>query len=149
MKNNLMARLRGQREDEGFTLIELLIVIVILGILAAIVVFSVSGVQNNSKTSACQTNVKTVDTALEAYYAQNSSAASNFNQLVSGGFLHSDQAINAAGTTITEGAYVMHFAANGTSVVDGTSGAGATTPLAGNAGGVWLTGTVPSGCTGA
>ncbi len=33
----------ARREDRGFTLIELLIVIIILGILAAVVVFSVRG----------------------------------------------------------------------------------------------------------
>ena len=62
-------RARAQRSDEGFTLIELLIVIVILGILAAIVVFAVGNSTNQAKTSACQADKKTVETALEAYKA--------------------------------------------------------------------------------
>lgn len=64
-------RSRALREDEGFTLIELLIVIVILGILAAIVVFAVGNSTSQAKTSACNADVKTVETALEAYKANN------------------------------------------------------------------------------
>ena len=57
--------------SEGFTLIELLIVIVIIGILAAIVVFSVSGVQNTAGKNACNQNVNEANTATEAFYATN------------------------------------------------------------------------------
>jgi prepilin-type N-terminal cleavage/methylation domain-containing protein len=56
----------------GFTLVELLVVIVILGILAAVVVFAVGGITNKGKNSACQIEIRTVNTALQAYYAQNS-----------------------------------------------------------------------------
>ena len=69
-----LERLRQRREERGdeggFTLIELLIVIVILGILAAIVVFAVQNLTGQSATAACQGNYKTVETALEAYKAQ-------------------------------------------------------------------------------
>ena len=57
--------------SEGFTLIELLIVIVIIGILAAIVVFSVSGVTNNGAASACKQTLNEAQTAVEAFYANN------------------------------------------------------------------------------
>src|SRR4051812_41769259 len=40
-KRDMYKRLQQSRSEEGFTLIELLIVIIILGILAAIVVFAV------------------------------------------------------------------------------------------------------------
>lgn len=60
---------RRRKNDDGFTLIELLIVIIILGVLAAIVVFSVRGITNNSKQVACETEIGTVETAIEAFYA--------------------------------------------------------------------------------
>jgi general secretion pathway protein G len=61
---------KKMREEEGFTLIELLIVIVILGILAAIVVFSVQGITDKGDSAACSSDVTEVDTAVEAAYAQ-------------------------------------------------------------------------------
>jgi general secretion pathway protein G len=84
----MLARIRATKENEsGFTLIELLIVIVILGVLAGIVVFSVSGITDRGKTSACATTVKTVQVAGEAYYAKNGSYAATAAALVAGGFL--------------------------------------------------------------
>lgn len=69
-----LERLRQRREERGdeggFTLIELLIVIVILGILAAIVVFAVQNLTGQSATAACQAEYKTLETAAEAYKAQ-------------------------------------------------------------------------------
>ena len=59
-----------KNHDEGFTLIELLIVIVILGILAAVVVFAVGGITDRGADSACQADFKTLEVAVEAYYAQ-------------------------------------------------------------------------------
>jgi prepilin-type N-terminal cleavage/methylation domain-containing protein len=54
----------------GFTLIELLIVIVVLGILAAVVVFALSGTGAQSASAACNADAKTVDVAVAAYDAQ-------------------------------------------------------------------------------
>ena len=62
---------RAQRDaDRGFTLIELLIVIVILGILAAVTVFAVRGITGKGNTSACRSDQKTIETAVESYFAQ-------------------------------------------------------------------------------
>lgn len=58
-------------EESGFTLIELLIVIVVLGILAAIVVFALSGVTGKSITAACQSDAKTVGVGVSALQAEN------------------------------------------------------------------------------
>jgi general secretion pathway protein G len=69
MYQNLVKRIN--RDEKGFTLVELLVVIVILGILAAIVVFSVRGITDKGKTSACKTDLNMLVTAEEANFAQN------------------------------------------------------------------------------
>ena len=67
-----------QRTGEGgFTLVELLIVIVILGILAAIVVLAIGGLAGKSKTAACNAESKTIQTAEDAYYASSADAQGN------------------------------------------------------------------------
>jgi prepilin-type N-terminal cleavage/methylation domain-containing protein len=62
---------RAREEESGFTLIELLIVIVILGILAGVVIFSVGGVTDTGEVAACKTDLKTITVAVEAYKAKN------------------------------------------------------------------------------
>ena len=74
----MLAQIRKARQSEsGFTLIELLLVVVILGVLATIVVFSVGGINDTSEEAACRADIKTVLTAQEAYFAQNGSYAAN------------------------------------------------------------------------
>ena len=60
-----------KKQDKGFTLVELLIVIVILGILATVTVFAVRGITDTGQENACDVEQRTLDTAVEAYYAQN------------------------------------------------------------------------------
>lgn len=61
----------GDAFQAGFTLIELLIVIVVLGILAAIVIFSLTGVTGQSYAAACNADGKSIEIAADAYSASN------------------------------------------------------------------------------
>jgi general secretion pathway protein G len=82
MYQRLLTAREARRNEDGFTLIELLIVIVILGVLAGIVVFSVRGISDRGDAAACKANRSAADTAVEAYYAKNGSNPANLAAVV-------------------------------------------------------------------
>lgn len=59
---------RGQKQT-GFTIVELLIVIVVIGILAAITVVAYTGIQTRAKFSANQNGLSQINKAVLAYQA--------------------------------------------------------------------------------
>ena len=77
-----------QKDERGFTLVELLIVIVILCILATVTVFAVRGIADKGQQSACAADGKTLEVAVETYYANGGAAGSATEALlVSGGLI--------------------------------------------------------------
>ncbi len=54
---------------KGFTLIELLIVVVIIGILAAIAIPKFAATKDKAKLAAVKTDIRNIMTAEEAYFA--------------------------------------------------------------------------------
>ena len=70
-----MIKLRNKQQ--GFTIIELLIVIVVIGILAAIVITTYSGIQAKARNAVRQTDIQSIQTQLEAFYSQNGYYPSN------------------------------------------------------------------------
>jgi general secretion pathway protein G len=95
--------------EQGFTLIELLVVIVILGVLAAVVVFAVNGITDRGHSSACKSEVATINTAVQAYYAKKEPnpaypagpLASLGSQLIAAGLLSSSSVVPGATTGYT------------------------------------------------
>ena len=98
-------RLQKQRAagelDEGFTLIELLIVIIVLGILAAVVVFSLGSVTGKSAVAACQADGATVNTAQAAFLAQNPGGSATQANLLA-----------ASSSTLIGGPYLQSWPSN-------------------------------------
>lgn len=69
-KPNLKTQTR-RRGTGGFTLIELLLVLVILGILAAIVVPKFAGRTEQARVTAAKTDISSLGTALDAFEVDN------------------------------------------------------------------------------
>lgn len=66
---------------KGFTLIELMIVVVIIGILAAIAIPKFNDVAESSKRNACRSNMRTIASQEVIYFAGNNEYTSSLLDL--------------------------------------------------------------------
>ena len=74
--------------QKGFTLVEILIVVIILGILAAIVVPQFTEASDDAKQSSMETNLQTLRSQIELYYIKEGSyPATLCGDLVDGNYL--------------------------------------------------------------
>lgn len=64
-------RIRNRRAQSGFTLIEIMVVVVILGILAAIVVPNIMGAPGKARVVKAKQDIRAIESALRQYRLDN------------------------------------------------------------------------------
>jgi type IV pilus assembly protein PilA len=80
----LLQHLNKKKADEGFTLVELLVVVIIIGILAAIALPSFLNQATAAKQSEGRQNISALTRAQQNWRGSNSSFADNFDKLAIG-----------------------------------------------------------------
>ena len=103
---------RVVRDERGFTLIELLIVVVIIGVLAAIAVPVYVGQQNEAKDTAAQSALRTAATAQQLSYARTGEYATAPDGLTAYGFRQGGQPVSF-GPDSTKSSYCMEAPGGG------------------------------------
>jgi prepilin-type N-terminal cleavage/methylation domain-containing protein len=84
MMTNTLKRRRDPGDDDGFTMIEILIVVVVLGILAAVVIFALGGLTGKTAVAACEADGATIATAIADFNAQNPGTNLTMSGLLNG-----------------------------------------------------------------
>jgi prepilin-type N-terminal cleavage/methylation domain-containing protein len=110
-----------QRTRKGFTLIELLIVVVIIGILAAVAIPKFADTKRKAYVSAMKSDLKNMVSTAEAYFSDNNSYAGFTAPVGSAGVVLVMGTADATGWTAT----ATHANATGASCAIGV---GALTP---------------------
>ena len=64
-------RVKSRWIERGFTLIEIMVVVVILGILAAVIIPRISGKPEQAKRTKAITDIKSIETALSLFMLDN------------------------------------------------------------------------------
>ena len=117
-----------KRSSRGFTLVEILIVVIILGILAAIVIPQFTNASSDARTSSVRSTLQTLRSQIELFKIQHGDVppvGTGLIAVMTGKTNPGD--VGAVSTTGTLGPYLQSFPINplnGSSVVGATAAAG-------------------------
>lgn len=100
-----LANIKKLQAEKGFTIVELLIVIVVIGILAAIVIVAYNGIQSRANVTARNTTAENLAKKIEAYNAVKSAYPTYNTASAVGTQLNTvtDSAITGSGIKILAG----------------------------------------------
>jgi len=81
-----------KKRNQGCTIVELLIVIVVVGILALLVITTYSGIQAKARNAKRTSDLKSLQTHIEAFFSQNGyyPSRANMNDTSAGGWVNTN-----------------------------------------------------------
>jgi general secretion pathway protein G len=82
---NIQEKMKKNRKQAGFTLIEVLLVVIIIGILAAVVVPKFAGRGKEAQVNACKASIANISTAINLYEVDNGAFPPSLQALVTKG----------------------------------------------------------------
>jgi type IV pilus assembly protein PilA len=109
--------MKAIRSSKGFTLVEIMIVVVIIGLLAAMAIPAFQKVRQSSQDKAVLNNARQLSGAADQYYLENGVSTAGFTQLV--GVNLYVKAVN----TVAKETYPTDYTSGITITVSGIAGA--------------------------
>jgi len=93
---------RKMRAKRGFTMVELLVVIIIIAVLVAIALPKYLAAIYTARVRSCQANMKIINTAAQAYFAQNKAWPTEVNNMLDPSVPGADVPAGMKGGQLTE-----------------------------------------------